>query len=109
MRWLSMDADRWLAAYDGHVFMRTVQPGGRVSVADQPYYVTMPLLGQQIAVRVDAQAGQFVVEAGEQAVQRLAIKGLGDGMLPFTTFVQRLCTDLRAVKRSPPLPPGPRR
>jgi hypothetical protein len=103
-----VDADRWIDAYDGQIFMRKVQPGGRVSVADQPYYVKMPLLGQQITLRVDAQAGQFVVESGDQDVQRLAIKGLGLGMLPFTTFVQRLCADLRAVKRSPPLRVGQR-
>jgi hypothetical protein len=103
-----VNADQWIHAYDGQIFMRRVQPGGRVSVADLPYYVKMPLLGQQIALRVGAQAGQFVLEAGAQEVQRLAIKGLGLGMLPLTTFVQHLCADLRAVKRSPPLRPGQR-
>ena len=103
-----VDDDRWIHTYDGQIFRRKVQLGGRVSVADLPYYVKMPLLGQQVALRVDAAANQFVVEAGGQEVQRLAIKGLGYGMLPFTTFVQRLCADLRAVKRSPPLRPGQR-
>ena len=98
-----VDADCWLHVYDGHTFVRKVQQGGRVRVADLTYYVKMPLLGQQIALRVDAAAGQFVVEVGGQEVQRLGIKGLGLGMLPFTTFVQRLCADLRTIKRSPPL------
>ena len=43
--------------------------------------------------------GQFVVEADGQEVQRLAIKGIGLGSLPFVTFVERLCAEARTVKR----------
>ena len=56
-------------------------------------------MGRQVALRVDAALGQFVVEAAGQVVQRLAIKGLGRGMLPFATFVDRLCADMRVVRR----------
>jgi hypothetical protein len=52
-----------------------------------------------VTLRVDAAAGQFVVEADGQEVQRLAIKGLGIGRLPFATFVDRLCADIGVVKR----------
>ena len=86
-----VDADRWLQRYDGHSFARKVKANGQVMVADMPYYVQAALVKQPVALRVDAAAGQFVVEANGRAVQRLAIKGLGQGMLPFATFVERLC------------------
>ncbi len=97
-----VDADRWLEAYDGQSFARKVQWDGRIMVADLPYFVRTTRAGQQVAARVDAAVGQFVVEADGQELQRLAIKGVGLGRLPFATFVDRLCADLRAVKHAPP-------
>jgi hypothetical protein len=64
-------------------------------VADTPYYVKVALAKQQVALRVDADLGQFVVEADGQEVQRRAIKGLGLGRLPFTTFVEHLAVEAR--------------
>jgi hypothetical protein len=88
-----VDADRWLYAYDGQSFVRKVKANGRVVVADASYYVKAALAKQHVALRVDAEVGQFVVEADGREVQRLAIKGLGVGMLPFATFVERLCSE----------------
>jgi hypothetical protein len=93
-----VDADGWLAAYDGHTFVRKVQQSTRVTVAEVSYYVKTPLIGQQIGLRVDAAGGQFVVEANGQEVQRLAIKGIGAGTLPFATFVERLCAEARTLR-----------
>jgi hypothetical protein len=93
-----VDADRWLHAYDGHSFVRKVRREGHVTVADVSYYVKVALAGQHIALRVDAFAGQFVVEANGREVQRLAIKGLGVGLLPFATFVDRLCAEARTLR-----------
>ncbi len=93
-----VNADRWLEAYDSHSFVRKVRRAGHVTVADVSYYVKVALAGQHVVLRVDAPAGQFVVEMDRRAVQRLHIKGLGQGTLPFATFVERLCTDLRTVK-----------
>jgi hypothetical protein len=95
-----VDADRWLHAYDGQSFARRVQRSGRVMVADVPYHVPVALVGQQVAVRVDAQAGQFVVEANGRAVHHLAIHGIGVGWLPFATFVEQLCAATRTQKRA---------
>ena len=103
-----VDADRWLHTYDGHSFVRKVKANGQVLVADMPYYVHVALAKQAVAVRVDADAGQFVVEADGRAVQRLAIKGLGRGTLPFATFVEQLCSDSRTMKRTVPVPFGQR-
>jgi hypothetical protein len=93
-----VDADRWLLRYDGHSFARKVKATGQVTVADTPYYVKRALAKQVVALRVDAAASQFVVEADGQEVQRLAIKGLGQGMMPFTTFVEHLCADTRTSR-----------
>jgi len=91
----TVDADRWLHAYDGQSFARKVRRGGDVLVANQRYYLKITLVGQLVALRVDAAVGQFVVEANGQEVQRLAIKGLGLGTLPFATFLEHLCADAR--------------
>ena len=42
--------------------------------------------------------GQFVVDANAQEVQRLVINRIGVGTLPFNTFVDRLCTEARALR-----------
>ena len=96
-----MDADRWLHAYDGRSFVRKVKANGHVMVADRPYYVKAALRKQSVALRVDAEAGVFVVEADGHEVQRLQIKGLGQGTLPFDTFVERLCTEARTLRVLP--------
>ncbi len=93
-----VDADRWLHTYDGHSFVRKVRPGGSVTVADMPYYLKAHLVRQHVALRVDATLGQFVVEANGQEVQRLAIKGIGVGRLPFTNFVEHLCAEARTLR-----------
>src|SRR3712207_4717903 len=98
---MMVNADRWLEAYANHTFTRTVRRDGQVLVANWPYDVQVRLVGQQVALRVDADAGQFVVEADGRAVQRLAINGLGLGTLPFATFVERLCVDARMHRAVP--------
>ncbi len=104
-----VNADRWVQAYDGHTFARRVQRGGQVMVADVPYYVQAGLTGQQVALRVDADAGQFVVEADGRAVQRLAIKGLGVGTLSFARFVEHLCAQTHRLGVAPTRPSTYRR
>jgi hypothetical protein len=93
-----VDADRWLHTYDGHSFVRNVKANGRVMVADVPYYVKVVLAKQAVAFRVDAAAGEFIVEADGRAVQRLAIKGIGLGTLSFDSFVEHLCAQARTVR-----------
>jgi transposase len=93
-----VDADRWLEIYDGHSFVRKVMASGQVMVADTPYYVKAALAKRLVALRVDATTGQFVVEADGREVQRLAIKGIGRGTVPFATFVERVCTEARTLR-----------
>ncbi len=93
-----VDADRWLQHYDGHSFVRKVQTDGHVVVADRRYYLKVALAKHAVALRVDAAHGQFVVEADGREVQRLAIKGLGVGTLPFATFVERLGAEARTLR-----------
>jgi len=91
----TVDADQWLHAYDGHSFVRKVAANGQVLVDEVPYYIKIALRRQHVALRVDAAAGQFVVEADGREVQRVAIKGIGVGRLPFGTFVEHLCAEAR--------------
>lgn len=93
-----VDADRWLHIYDGQTFARRVQHDGQVMVAGMRYYLKTAFAKQAVALRVDAGAGQFVAEVDGREVQRLAIKGIGVGMLPFATFVDHLCAEARALR-----------
>ena len=90
-----VQADRWLEAYDGHSFVRKVRRDGHVRVDEVPYYLKVALRRQHVALRVDAALGQFVVEADGREVQRIAIKGIGVGHLPFPRFVEHLCAEAR--------------
>ncbi len=69
-----------------------------IVVADRRYYLKVALAKHAVALRVDAAHGQFVVEADGREVQRLAIKGLGVGTLPFATFVERLGVEARTLR-----------
>jgi transposase InsO family protein len=93
-----VDADRWLHAYDGHTFVRKVAANGQVLVDEVAYYMKLALLRQHVALRVEADAGTFVVEADGRDVQRVAIKGIGVGRLPFPLFVEHLCAEARTFR-----------
>ncbi len=94
----TVDADRWLHAYDGHTFVRKVAANGQVLVDEVPYYMKLALLRQHVAQRVEADAGTFGVEADGREVQRVAIKGIGVGRLPFPLFVEPLCAQARTFR-----------
>ncbi len=95
LRPYTVDADHWLHAYDGHSFVRKVAANGQVLVDEVPYYMKVALLRQHVALRVEADAGTFVVETDGREVQRVAIKGIGVGRLPFEAFVEHLCGEAR--------------
>ena len=50
------------------------------------------LAKQHSALRVDAEADHFVVEADGREVQRLTSTGLGQGVVPLALFGERGCT-----------------
>jgi hypothetical protein len=93
-----VDGDRWLHAYDGHSFVRRVQRGGQVMVADVPYFVKAALAGQHVSLRVDAETGRFVVEVDGRVVQHIAIKGIDVGRVSFATFVEHVCAQARTLR-----------
>ncbi len=105
----TVDADRWLHAYDGHTFVRKVAAKGHVVVDDVPYYLPVALLRQHVALRVDAEVGQFIVEADGRDVRRMAIKGVGVGRLPFWAFVEHLCAEARTRRSAAYERMGPHR
>ena len=85
-----VDPDRWLKTYDGRRFTRKVARDTHISVDDERYYITQALVGKYVTLRVDARAGEFVVEAEDQEVKRLPIKGLGSGPLSFELYLERM-------------------
>ncbi len=91
-----VDPDRWVAALDGQRFVRKVTADTHISVDDERYSGSQALVGQYVTLRVDAAAGEFVVEHHDQEVKRLPIKGLGSRPVPFAVFVERMCGEARA-------------
>jgi Integrase core domain len=92
-----VDGEAWLASIDGHCFARHADRQAQVRVAEQRYYLHAALAGRAVAVRVDAHTRAFVIEEGGQARQRLPIKGLGFGIVPFERFVAQLCVEAHTL------------
>ena len=106
-----VNPDRWVEVLDGHRFMRKVAADTHISVDDERYYLSRELVGKTVSLRVDAAAREFVVEVQSQDVKRLAIKGLGSGLVAFELYVEQMCAEaradrlqLRAFGRQLPLP-----
>jgi hypothetical protein len=96
-----VDPDRWVQELDGRRFVRKVGRDTQVSVDDDLYYTSQGLVGKSVSLRVDAAAGEFVVEYEDQEVKRLAIKGLGSGPLPFEAYLARICGEARTDRLQP--------
>jgi hypothetical protein len=93
-----VDPDRWLKTYDGRCFTRKVARDTHISVDDERYYITQALVGNYVTLRVDAAAGELVVEHQQQEVKRLAIKGLGSGPMSFDAYIEQMCAEARAAR-----------
>jgi hypothetical protein len=91
-----VNPDRWVEVLDGQRFMRKVAADTHISVDDERYYLSRELVGKTVSLRVDAAAREFVVEVRSQDVKRLAIKGLGSGLVAFELYVERMCAEARA-------------
>jgi transposase InsO family protein len=92
----TVDPDRWLKVVDGTGFVRRVGRDGLVRIDSQMYYVSTRVAGQVVSIRVDASAGEFVVSNQQQEVKRLAIRGVGGGLLPFKAYVERMQAEARS-------------
>ncbi len=93
-----VDPDRWLKAYDGRRFTRKVARDTHISVDDERYYITQALVGKYVTLRVDAAAGELVVEHQQQEIKRLALKGLGSGPIAFDAYLEQMCAEARAAR-----------
>ena len=96
-----VDPDRWVQELDGRRFVRKVGRDTQVSVDDERYYISQALVGKSVSLRVDAAAGEFVVEYQDVEVKRVPIKGLGSGPLPFEAYLARICGEARTDRFQP--------
>lgn len=58
--------------------------------------MTSRLVGQMVALRRDAPSRTLVVEHDGQVVKRLALHGVGGGMLPYEAYVARMQAEARS-------------
>ena len=91
-----VDPDRWVQELEGQRFVRKVGRDTQVSIDDERYDTTQELVGKSVSLRVDAAAGEFVVEYQDQEMKRLPIKGLGSGPLPVDAYLARMCAEARS-------------
>jgi hypothetical protein len=91
---LCVDPDAWLGAIHGRAYLRRVGESGCVVVGTDSYYIQRELVGQHVALQVDAAAREFVVVHHGSEVRRLPFKGLVRTILPFDTFVDHVAKKL---------------
>ncbi len=102
---VTIDPDRWIAALDGHVYMRKVRQDTSVTIGASSYYTAQALVGQYVTLRIDATDRTLVVEHDGQEVKRVAIAGTGRGRVPFAQFVELLCEEARTGRVPSPSKP----
>jgi hypothetical protein len=88
-----VDPDGWLRAIDGKLFKRRIDPGGRVKVDKQRYYIGQSYQGRYVVLRVEAEARQFVVELANQPIKLLPIKGLHYQPISFERYLKLICQE----------------
>jgi len=102
---VTIDPDRWIAALDGHAYMRKVRQDTSVTIGASSYYTAQALVGQYVTLRIDATDRTLVVEHDGQEVKRVAIAGTGRGRVPFAQFVELLCEEARTGRVPSPSKP----
>ena len=92
---LTIDPDGWIAALDGHAYVRKVRKDTSVTLGASCYYTTQALVGKYVRLRIDASDRTLVVEHEEMELKRVPIEGSGRGRVPFAQFVELLCEEAR--------------
>lgn len=87
-----MDPDRWIESWDGRCFVRKVQRDTSISIDERCYYVRKDLVGHYVTVRIEVASRSFVVEHAGIVIKQIAIRDTGKGPMPFSSFVEQLCT-----------------
>jgi hypothetical protein len=102
-----VNPDAWLRVFDGRGYLRRVKRDGTIQVDRHAYYISMRLTRQQVLVRIDAPAREFVVEHAGSVVKRVAIRGVGDGaLMPFEAYVTRMQVEARSESAQRKQPKG---
>jgi len=84
------DPDQWVQTVPGRRSVRTGKHDGTVLVAEDRYYITQALAGQDVALQVDATARAVVVSHRQQASTQVGIKGLDGEPLAFAEYLALL-------------------
>jgi hypothetical protein len=90
-----VDPDRWLQAIHGSRYRRRISSNGTITIDNRAYYVRQALKGQYVTVVVDAPHRQLVVEHHQQPIQRMAIRGLYEEVLPFEDYYSAIRAEAR--------------
>lgn len=99
-----VDPDGWLRLVDGRRYVRKVRGNGTVRLDEEVYYVQQHLAGQYVTLQIDAAGRMRIVQHRQQAIKRLALKGLHGADLPLGEYLaemRRQARSWRARRRYP--------
>jgi hypothetical protein len=88
-----VDPESWLLAVHGRHYVRKVKREGSVDLDGRDYYIKTALADQRVSLEGDATSRELGVWHPQQAMQRVAIKGLLNRPLSFEDFLAQLCRE----------------
>jgi len=95
----TVNPDAWLKTYHQQGFKRQVRTNGTVTVDNHRYYIGRRYRGQQVLLRLDAQQQDFAVWLGRDCLQRLPIRGLYQGEMPFADYADYIIAEARSEEQ----------
>jgi transposase InsO family protein len=91
--------ERYHRSYKEECLHAWLARNGCVTVHHETYYLSTQLVGQLVALVVDAPSASFDVMVGEQLLKRLPIKGVVREELPLERFMSLMLEQARSEER----------
>lgn len=95
----TVDPDAWLNALDGLHLERKVDHNGMVTVDLKRYYVSSKLVGQRVALDLDAKSHCMHVLLEQKPIKNLALRGLVGNSLSYEQFLAHMLRQAKALAR----------
>lgn len=92
-----VDPDRWVKAYNGRVFRRTVNSNGIIQVDKHHYYIGKEWSKRPVLVRLDAESKSFHILQDGKEIKRLPMKGLYNELMPLSSYFNVVQEEARTI------------
>lgn len=95
----NVDPDSWLLPLDGLHLVRKVDRHGMISIDLKRYYISSKLVGQHVALQLDAKDHRMQVVHEQQWIKSLPLRGMVGQTLSFEQFLTHMLHQARAQAR----------